>query len=225
MLERCEEIDWLIKKSGLMFPARVIATPIVKDMEFFGTVIAFNDIIQQYYAEQKLKEINEVLTNQAHTDPLTKLYNRRFFEERGNEIFFQSKNLNANVSVIAFDIDFFKHINDLHGHDCGDRVLEELAFLTSKQLRSNDIIARVGGEEFTVLLPNADLEQALEVAKRIKDKIALLQININSLVISCTVSLGVVSMDSNISSFTELLKIADLKLYKAKGNGRNRIEF
>lgn len=222
--KQIEMQDWLIRKSGDMFPARMIATPLHKDGNLSGAVVSFSDITLQYTAECKLKELNKKLEYESTTDPLTQIYNRRYFAEYGNLEFERCKNNNLPLSIITMDIDFFKKINDSYGHEAGDRVLVEVANVTKSQLREHDVFARVGGEEFTIILPECSLAKSIEIAQRIKDSIAKKSININEKSISCTVSLGISTNKNPEESFTDLLRIADEKLYQAKENGRNRIE-
>lgn len=221
---RYETQDWLINKSGEMFPVQVIVTPLHKDGQLNGAVLAFNDITLQYSAENQLKELNKKLQDESVTDPLTKLYNRRYFEEYGILQFERCHREHVSLCLIAIDIDHFKHINDTYGHDGGDKILIEVAQIIKSKLRDNDILARVGGEEFTIILPETSLELCVEVAQRIKDAIAQNSVLINGQNVSCTISLGVSIYNSRKNNFSDLLIEADEKLYKAKGNGRNRIE-
>lgn len=223
--ERVEYIDWFIKKCGIAFPVRVIATPVIKEDAFIGVVVAFNDITLQHVAEQRLKEANEALKTQANTDSLTGLYNRRYFDAHGNDLFLQSKHYGEHFSILTMDIDFFKKINDLHGHDVGDVILARFAHSALCALRKSDVFARVGGEEFTVLLPKSDLNSAIKIANRIQENILHQKIEISNQIISYTISIGIASLTDRVASFDVLLKLADTKLYTAKQNGRNRIEY
>lgn len=220
---QCAQRDWLFRKEGTIFPVEIIATPIYNGGIQYGTVIAFNDITRQYAMEQELIEANRRLRHQAITDPLTELYNRRFFEEQGKTVFESYRKGAKSLAVIAMDIDFFKQVNDSYGHEAGDQVLVEVSALIRKQLRSEDILARVGGEEFTLLLPDVSLSEALEVAERIRDHLHDTHITVGETNLCVRMSFGVAAQDERYQSFAELVSMADHYLYEAKNGGRDRI--
>ena len=124
-------------------------------------------------------------------------------------------------AVVALDIDHFKRVNDNHGHDAGDRVLQELARLMGESSREDDVLCRVGGEEFLMLLPNASVEVAAQVAERLR---ALVEQTPMEPVGRITVSLGVAHWPRDGSGIDQVLKRADEMLYRAKQHGRNRVE-
>jgi diguanylate cyclase (GGDEF)-like protein/PAS domain S-box-containing protein len=221
MKEKLVQRDWLFRKNGDIFPAELIATPMLKNENAIGVVIAFRDITEQVAAEEKLKIINDELLVQSITDPLTKIYNRRFFMEQGNLIFSQAKQNIIALSIIAFDIDFFKKINDTYGHDIGDKVLIHISAIAKNNLREKDIIARVGGEEFTIILNHTEKDRAIKIAKRIHDEIQTTPISVSSADIICTISMGISWINQDSLNFNELLKQADEALYLAKNSGRN----
>lgn len=223
--KQLEHQDWLIRKNGEMFPVHIIATPFYRNGILQGGVIAFNDITLQYTAEQKLIELNTQLQQEAITDPLTQLYNRRYFQEYGNLQFNRCKNENIPLSIIAMDLDYFKNINDTYGHDCGDKVLIALAQIAKSKLRDKDVFARVGGEEFTIILPESPLERSLEIAERIREHVAKEPIVLTHNEMRCTLSLGISVVNDSDKTFFEFVRRADEMLYKAKRNGRNRVEY
>jgi len=158
----------------------------------------------------------------AYLDALTNTLNRRKFREVFAQVFSQAKNLNEPLSILALDLDRFKKINDTYGHDVGDIVLKEFAKLVQKILRPSDYIARMGGEEFTVLLSNTDEESALEVANRILLQVENMDLSELNEELKVTVSIGVSTCKAE-SSMDGLMKIADEKLYQSKTEGRNRV--
>ena len=123
-----------------------------------------------------------------------------------------------------FDADHFKVVNDTYGHPAGDAVLCHLAKLLMSTFRQVDIVARVGGEEFAVLLPSTDLQTALKIANRLRENVASQVVEVDGVKIRYTVSGGVASMDDSISGLDALMKRADQALYQAKASGRNRIQ-
>jgi diguanylate cyclase (GGDEF)-like protein len=159
----------------------------------------------------------------ALTDPLTGTANRRAIEAFAEEQFGRAEITKNSVSFIAFDIDFFKRINDTYGHDQGDRAIVHIAKCAKGCLRSNDMLARYGGEEFLVLLPGAGLEQAVEIAERICKKIAETPLDIQRETTFITVSLGVASKKEEEKSPGMTIRRADTALYEAKNSGRDRV--
>lgn len=163
------------------------------------------------------------LETQANTDSLTGLLNRRAFHERAQrEVQRQARQITA-LSVLIFDIDHFKQINDLYGHEAGDEALRQLALAAQEWLREMDVLARFGGEEFVALLPDSDLEAARRVAERMRQAAADLQIHYPSGVIRLTLSFGVAQWRPE-QAMDALIAQADQALYTAKHKGRNRVE-
>ena len=171
-----------------------------------------------------LYQFKEELEIQANTDPLTGLYNRRYFFNHAVIECSRAKRHKLNLAVISIDIDYFKDINDKYGHPIGDKVLIELSNNILPTLRLEDILARIGGEEFSIILPNTSLEDAKMVAERIcyaDNDYLVNELNINTIKIQ--VSVGVVSMRETDKDFDDLFIRADKALYKAKKSGRNQV--
>ena len=159
----------------------------------------------------------------ARRDPLTDLYNRRHFMEIAESCLRQAKNTGSKVSLAIIDIDLFKTVNDTHGHDTGDRVLQKLAWLLKDHLRQNDTLARFGGEEFVALLPGTGVRPAVYVMQSLIARCEHYPWHELSSGLSVTCSAGVAQAGADYS-FAELFKQADLALYRAKNSGRNRVE-
>ncbi|MDD2785203.1 MAG: GGDEF domain-containing protein, partial [Sulfuricurvum sp.] len=177
--------------------------------------------IQKKTAE--LQKANEMLMQLAITDPLTHIYNRRYLEENATREIAHAARYRTPLSLILFDIDFFKVINDTYGHQSGDNVLICITQSVKTRIRKDDIFARIGGEEFVLLLPSISVEQAVILAEEIKESIASLVIPSINGSVSCTVSLGVSEFQPQFKSFSEFLNDADQKLYRAKESGRNTV--
>lgn len=161
------------------------------------------------------------LYEHAVIDPLTRLYNRRHLESVIEYVF--SKREDNATSIIMIDIDHFKSVNDVFGHQCGDVVLQSLAKTIQNETRKNDTPSRWGGEEFVILLPSISLENAVIIAERIRAKIQELDILCpENRVIKITLTAGVVARQEN-ESFQLMLERADVALYRGKNEGRNRI--
>lgn len=164
---------------------------------------------------------NRLLRDLSQTDTLSGLYNRRFMNKKLEEEISKYKRYKIPFSILLLDIDHFKKINDNYGHDKGDFVIKTISSLIRRNIRSSDICSRWGGEEFLILASNSDLKSALKLSENLKELIEKSQFETKY---SITISIGVSTFDENLSQ-EELLKLADNALYKAKKNGRNRVEF
>ena len=170
--------------------------------------------------QDKLKNANKRLEDLSNIDGLTGLYNRRHLMEVLSQEFEEGKRYSTNLSFIMLDIDDFKSINDLYGHQKGDMVLKEIGKLLKRNLRSTDIVGRYGGEEFAIILPQTDIKGARITAERIRKQVEKHRFEGLNRV---TISLGV-SSNKNCNSIDELIKRADNALYSAKRKGKNRVE-
>lgn len=165
----------------------------------------------------------EELQTQAQVDALTEVANRRHFLELGSRALAQARRHKYPLSVLMLDIDHFKQVNDTYGHQVGDRVLRTFAHLCRQSLREEDLIGRIGGEEFAIILPHADVDAACTNACRIRERFAATIIRLGDAVqFSCSVSIGVTSLTPPHANLEELLQHADAALYQAKHEGRNR---
>ena len=160
----------------------------------------------------------------ATKDALTGLRNRRYFLEGAEAEFARSRRHDRGFALLLIDADHFKRINDTHGHDAGDRVLKQLARVLRESVREQDQTFRLGGEEFLVLLPEADQATALMVAERIRLSIHRLDLIGEAPGGRLTVSLGVSTKSAQLScDFSHQMELADQALYAAKGDGRDRV--
>jgi len=159
----------------------------------------------------------------ANTDPLTGTPNRRRFFELGDIELKRFKRYQRNVSILIIDLDHFKTINDSHGHDAGDAVLVEFSSAVKKCLRSADILGRIGGEEFGILLPETTLEEALVIASRVNHLIREMRVKTNSGTVGISISVGVAQAEQRDRDLEGLIKRADTALYQAKNMGRDQV--
>lgn len=157
----------------------------------------------------------------AITDPLTKLFNRRKFEELSSKEFKRSRRYHRPLCLIMIDLDFFKQINDAHGHIIGDQILSGVSSLCRNNLRNVDLLARFGGEEFVILLPETKSEEAMATAQRLRLDCAQTEFTTNQGVVSLTISLGIVELDETCKDLEEFIDRADQALYASKHAGRN----
>ena len=176
-------------------------------------------------AMAKQKDLIAQLSHLARHDPLSCLLNRRAFGEEAQKLARYCAKQSHPYSALMLDIDHFKSINDRFGHATGDQVISIAAEKISACLRSADIIGRVGGEEFAILLPKCTREQALEIAERIRRAFAQAQVTPdNRAPISVTVSVGLAASHDGSADVEALMEEADKALYRAKHLGRNRSE-
>lgn len=176
---------------------------------------------------RELEESNAELKLLASVDPLTKLYNRRYFTSSSQQVLQISKRNKTPLAIIMLDIDDFKHINDTYGHQSGDEVIAFVATVLLDLTRKSDIACRFGGEEFVILLPDTDMNGAYTIAEKIRVRIEEQVLNLATQErISISVSLGVAEFQAQSdSSLDDIIKKADGAMYRAKQSGKNRTCF
>ena len=156
------------------------------------------------------------------TDELTQLPNRRCFDNDFKKEFLRAKRYKNNLTLVMFDIDHFKHVNDTYGHQCGDYILKQVAKSALQTFRQTDTVYRVGGEEFMVILTETDINQCIIPLERFRKTIETLYLEFNNQNINITVSIGACQYTPDIETKEELIKKTDGALYKAKNCGRNK---
>jgi diguanylate cyclase (GGDEF)-like protein len=166
---------------------------------------------------------SKILHKLANTDALTELANRRHTFVYAKTMLAQAKKNKYNFSIIIFDIDHFKKINDTYGHAAGDIALKDIAVIANQYVRNHDILGRIGGEEFLVILPHTCSQQAYEIAERIRKAIEHRDITLNDQIVNISASFGISQLTQNEISFNEIFHEADVALYESKHNGRNCI--
>jgi len=211
--------------------AKTIATLLPGDSGKFNIVIAvvvplliappFSYIFISLYLE--LEKLREEVHALAMTDELTRVFNRRHFMMVIEHELRRAKRYQHALSLIIFDIDNFKMVNDTYGHLCGDAVLRELPQACHTVLRQCDVLARFGGEEFILLLPETEQANALQVADKLCQLIARQVIEYKNKQIQVTISAGVATCDPTTDTLDDLLSRADKALYQAKQRGKNRL--
>ncbi len=156
-------------------------------------------------------------------DGLTQVYNKRYFLETIEREMGRAQRYRRDLSLIMFDIDHFKKINDTYGHLAGDYVLKQLAAVIKSRIRREDILSRYGGEEFSIILPEIDTYNALQFAEKIRRLTEKSLFRFEDTEIPVTISIGVAALLPDVTDPTEFVKLADEKLYEAKEKGRNRV--
>lgn len=209
--------------------------PLVKEKENFGCVLVSSDrdgitdtennflalFANQIELAITVAGLFEEVKKQAITDPLTGIFNRRYFEDNIVKEAERSLRLKQPFSVISMDLDYLKRINDTYGHQFGDLAIRTIANVLKKEARSIDIPARIGGEEFNLLLPGVDSSGALIAAERIRKSI---ESQVLDTIGGITASIGVATFLEHSDRIDELIELADQAMYKAKVNGRNQVQ-
>ena len=229
-----------IRKSGDPIWVEINSNPIY---DASGAIVAFNGIMRDVHERKqyqtKLEETNRqlqeqlqenmalhaMLTEQTLRDPLTGLHNRRYLEETLPRELSRAKRVGYPMALVIVDLDHFKRVNDTYGHPTGDAVLKAMASILLHGAREGDIICRYGGEEFLVALPNMTIENALARAKSWQSILSTTPIKHGAFSVQTTLSAGISAFPNNGADVDTLLRLADEALYRAKENGRNRVEF
>jgi diguanylate cyclase (GGDEF)-like protein len=211
--------EWMHKKhNGDPLPTEITIIKVAHGSEHIA-VSYMRDLTEIKLKSAELNSAREL----AFTDSLTGIPNRRFFMEYVNNEFSSQENIAATMGIILFDIDHFKRINDTFGHDCGDEALKMVVARAQSVLRESDVMARLGGEEFIILVHNLELNNLVSLAKRILSRIKSMEFIYNGEKIPVTVSAGVAVRENILQPHMHIIKQADVALYRAKTNGRNRV--
>ncbi|MBL0313379.1 MAG: PAS domain S-box protein [Holophagaceae bacterium] len=205
------------RRDGEPFPVQMTVTPMQGDGQLMGVEVVFQDISSRKKMEQDLVRL-------ATTDPLTGVANRRRFLEQMEMEWARVRRFGTLASLLMVDVDYFKKINDAHGHAIGDEVLRHLADLSVAQLRRLDLFGRLGGEEFGILLPGTDGAGALQVAEEFRRNVANSPLQTNEGTVPFSISIGATAFERSDRLPDQILARADAALYRAKEGGRNRVE-
>ena len=193
-----------------------------------GDKVSLGNITFKFsFQDEDDTEYHQMLRNMAVKDGLTRIYNKRYFSELLEKEFDYNRRNKAGLSIVMFDIDHFKHVNDTYGHPAGDFVLKNLAQLVEHEARGYDVFARWGGEEFVFLMRGAPLDAAVALAERVRKVVEEHVFDYDDLNLRVTTSLGVCywSGDDSIQSSLQLVEQVDKLLYEAKHAGRNCVRY
>ena len=243
MADRLREADesgwsldegWRLKADGSRFWGSAMITPLslrganAVDTGVQSTDAGIFDAVSPAYSLvirdiTDRREASETQRKAIACDHLTGIGNRRAFFEAAELEFLRGKRLPRKLSLLMLDLDHFKNVNDTHGHPAGDMVLRDFAALLTASFREVDVVSRIGGEEFAVLMPSTDLAQAQAGAERLRQSVEMHAVQVDGTAIHYTVSGGIATVDSDSADFEVLMKRADAALYAAKAAGRNRM--
>ncbi|MCP4605144.1 MAG: GGDEF domain-containing protein [Proteobacteria bacterium] len=196
--------------------------PILSHFLENGDQVKIGDTIFKYLVGSDVESAyHEEIYQLTIRDGLTEIYNKRYFLESLDREMSRAQRYDRDLSILLFDIDHFKEINDTYGHLAGDYVLQSLARLISTRARREEIFARYGGEEFVILLPETSKQGAMELAEQLRKRVSSYTFVFEGEEILITVSVGVTSMSNEAISPLEFIKKADMRMYRAKSDGRN----
>jgi diguanylate cyclase (GGDEF)-like protein len=219
---RMEDIAYLNK---VLFATGVLLATAL----FFGIFFIYPLIRRQVKEEDKLRAMtvslsarSETMEHAALTDSLTGMQNRRYFDDALKEYLDEFRRIDKPVGLMIFDLDHFKQVNDTHGHDVGDKVLQAVAHCLKDMTRYHDVVARLGGEEFAVVTPNMDADLLARFAERIRKAVANVSVLSGNVRLRITTSVGLAVWDRKETA-EEFYRRADRQLYEAKRSGRNRV--
>ena len=189
-----------------------------------GDIVRLGTVLLKYFSADNIENlIHDKIYRMATIDVGTGIFNKKHLLESIESEFQFARTTGKDLSVVYFDLDFFKKINDNYGHNAGDYILKESARIVGEGLRKEDIFCRFGGEEFVILLPDAAAKQAYDSAERIRKKMEAHIFEFENHKLKQTVSLGVSQLQPSMKTPAELLDDADRKLYQSKQNGRNQV--
>ncbi len=211
----------IFDQEGKLIEICSVGNDVTEQRHARSTLEAAHHQLKQQYAE--INQLQAKLQEQVTRDPLTNLFNRRYLDETLEREIARCKREHLPLAIVIMDIDYFKSINDQHGHEAGDTVLQITARLLLEHTRSEDIVCRYGGEEFVAVLPGASLSHALERAESWRLSFERLDFAYKTHVIKSTMSFGVSAFPQHASDQDTLIRLADDALYLAKFNGRNLI--
>lgn len=197
--------------------------PMEKASDKYLSIIAAN-ALEKARLRREIKVAHKKMAEMSTKDELTGLYNRRYFMEALEHEMSRAKRYETDLALGMMDLDHFKRVNDAYGHSAGDMVLSEVGNMLEKCIRHSDIACRYGGEEFAIILPNTDIEEARGVSERFRKMVAGHQFVYNTSQFHITFSVGIASYGSAAGkSAIDLVEVSDRALYQAKGSGRNRV--
>lgn len=201
----------------------LVATVAILLGGFFHSIAVLYPEMKRHEDERNRSSLRaNQMENQAMSDPLTGIYNRRYFDRALKIYFAEFKMQEASFGLLLLDLDHFKEVNDTHGHGAGDTVLKAVAEQLKTVSREYDIPARIGGEEFAIITPYASYDELVGIAERYRQAIDGLRVAHDAMAIATTVSIGVATNIEGDDA-ESLFRTADRRLYDAKRNGRNRI--
>ena len=189
-----------------------------------GDILRLGGVHLKYFGQNSIENVfHDEIYRKATIDADTQVFNKQYLLEALESAFAYSRKLTQPLSVVYFDLDHFKKVNDTHGHSCGDFILRESVQLAKSCLRQEDVLGRCGGEEFVIVLPGCDVQLAASFAERIRKTLETHAFVYEGKTLTQTVSMGVSEIAPEFKGYKDLLDDADRKVYQSKKTGRNRV--
>ncbi len=216
--------NWELEDLGSANGTFIHETAVKKTMLKHGDMIRFGSVVFKFFADgSDESSFVDNIYRKATIDPTTGVFNKQYLKDEMDSHFKMARNYKRPLTMIVFDLDFFRNVNNDHGHLAGDFILKECAQIAKSTIRKNDILGRFGGEEFVIILPDTKSDAGFDLAERIRKKLADNIFTFDGKPLKQTTSLGVAELVSGMSSVSDLFELADQKLYNAKKTGRNRV--
>jgi diguanylate cyclase (GGDEF)-like protein len=213
-----------IMQSGSVGSVLQVLAPEENQRQLQAAIPFLNVYLREIAPVLETKRLMENLRESSLRDAMTGLNNRRFLEEYVETLVHSVHRRKSTASILMLDLDYFKMVNDTHGHDAGDAILKELAKVLQQSVRSADLVIRYGGEEFMIILLDTDTDGAEIVAENIRASVEKMKVQIHGTVLQKTISIGIAGFPQDSETFWQAVKFADVALYQAKEEGRNRVK-
>ena len=212
----------VIQSGSVGSVVQVLSTPEAQE-NLLSKVPFINVYLRETAPVLETKRLMESLRDSTLRDPMTGLNNRRFLEEYVETLVASVQRKRTHVAILMLDLDYFKMVNDTYGHDAGDAVLKALSNVLKQSVRASDLVIRYGGEEFLIVLIDSEGEAADRVAENIRAAVENLKVQVTGIVLQKTISIGISDFPTDSDTFWQAVKFADVALYQAKEQGRNRV--
>ena len=212
----------VIQSGAVGSVVQLMTTP-EKSAELLSQIPFINVYLRETAPVLETKRLMENLRDSTLRDPMTGLNNRRFLEEYVETLVSSVHRKRAHVAILMLDLDYFKMVNDTYGHDAGDAVLKSLSTLLKQSVRASDLVIRYGGEEFLIILIDSEGEAADHVAEKIRLAVESLKVQVAGITLQKTISIGIADFPTDSDTFWQAVKFADVAMYQAKDQGRNRV--
>jgi len=212
----------VIQSGAVGSVVQLMTTP-EKSAELLSQIPFINVYLRETAPVLETKRLMENLRDSTLRDPMTGLNNRRFLEEYVETLVSSVHRKRTHVAILMLDLDYFKMVNDTYGHDAGDAVLKALSSLLKQSVRASDLVIRYGGEEFLIILVDSEGEAADHVAEKIRLAVESLKVQVAGITLQKTISIGIADFPTDSDTFWQAVKFADVAMYQAKDQGRNRV--
>jgi len=212
----------IIQSGSVGSVVQLLTTPDEQE-KLLAQVPYINVYLRETAPVLETKRLMESLRDSTLRDPMTGLNNRRFLEEYVETLVASVQRKRTHVAILMLDLDYFKMVNDTYGHDAGDAVLKSLSNVLKQSVRASDLVIRYGGEEFLIILVDSESTAAERVAENIRAAVEALKVQVSGIVLQKTISIGISDFPTDSDTFWQAVKFADVALYQAKEQGRNRV--